>query len=431
MNKSRSQLILLIVTVTSLFLLGAVQIAWIFRSARMQEAQFNHTVDMAMNRIIESLSSQKQLCSEVSRCLMACDSGSCCIAMKNMEEWAGIKNLIQNDLKYYGINLDFEFDIIHLDKAPSLKTVKATYLSETLEKILEQSGYRLLLRFPDKRDFLLAQIGYIFVLSIFLLVIITLSIIMIYRLYKRERKFSEGVVEFINTMAHELRTPLTNISLAVNMISKNNIISGDEKLSSYLNIISTERSKLKEKIDRLLSSSVAESFQVSNTSLFDAAGLTRETVKNFTFMANEKGGEIKTTTEGSYFITRGDPSQFQIMLGNIIDNSLKYCTGKPEIHILLRSAESKLIMEIEDNGPGIPEEFHKKVFDKYFRLPAGKMLKAEGFGLGLYQARQIALQMKGSITLQRGSKNGLKIIITLPVIKPDEQPGEENKDTAR
>ncbi|HPC99465.1 MAG TPA: HAMP domain-containing sensor histidine kinase [Bacteroidales bacterium] len=425
MKKSRTQLVLLLVTVSSLFLLGVMQIAWIFKTARMQEAQFNHTVDMAMNRIIESLSMQQQLCSEVSKCLMACDSGSCCMAMKNMEEWAGIKDVIENDLKYYGIDLDFEFDIVDLNKATSIKPTKATYMSETLEKILEQSGYRLLIRFPEKRDFLLAQIGYIFVLSIFLLLIIFLSIIMIYRLYKREKKFSEGVVDFINTMAHELKTPLTNISLAVNMISKNNKITGDEKLFSYLNILSTERSNLKEKIDRLLSSSFTENGNANYSSVFNAAGLTGETVKNFIFRAHEKGGDIIVTSEGSDFTIKGDPGQFQIMLGNILDNSLKYCTGKPEINILLKSEDGKLILEVADNGPGIPQEYHTKVFEKYFRLPAGEIQKAEGFGLGLYQSRQIARQMKGNITLSAGRVTGLKITITLPIHKNDENRGDK------
>lgn len=426
MKKSRTQLVLLLVTVSSLFLLGVMQIAWIFKTARMQEAQFNHTVDMAMNRIIESLSMQQQLCSEVSKCLMACDSGSCCMAMKNMEEWAGIKDLIENDLKYYGIDLDFEFDIVDLNKATSIKPTKATYMSETLEKILEQSGYRLLIRFPEKRDFLIAQIGYIFVLSIFLLLIISLSIIMIYRLYKREKKFSEGVVDFINTMAHELKTPLTNISLAVNMISKNNKITGDEKLFSYLNILSTERSNLKEKIDRLLSSSFTENGNANYSSVFNAADLTVETVKNFIFRAHEKGGDIIVTSEGSDFTIKGDPGQFQIMLGNILDNSLKYCTGKPEINIMLKPEDGKLILEITDNGPGIPQEYHTKVFEKYFRLPAGEIQKAEGFGLGLYQSRQIARQMKGNITLSAGRVTGLKITITLPIYKNDENRGDKN-----
>jgi len=426
MKKSRTQLILLLITISSLFLLGVMQIAWIFKTARMQEAQFNHTIDMAMNRIIESLSTRKQLCNEVSKCLMACDSGSCCLAMKDMEEWAGIKEVIENDLKFYGINLDFEFDIVDLNRVSSIKPVKATYLSETLEKILEQSGYRLLIRFPEKRDFLLAQIGYIFVLSIFLLLITTLSIIMIYRLYKREKKFSEGVVDFINTMAHELKTPLTNISLAVNMISKNNKIAGDEKLFSYLNIISTERSNLKEKIDHLLSSSITETGEAVNTCIFNAADLTSETVKDFTFRAHEKGGNIIITSEGSDFTIKGDPGQFQIMLGNILDNSLKYCSGKPEINIMLKSTDGKLILEIADNGPGIPEEYHNKVFEKYFRLPAGEIQKAEGFGLGLYQSRQIVRQMKGNITISAGKETGLKIIISLPIYKNDEKPGDKN-----
>jgi len=420
MKKSKAQLIIVLVMLSSLALLAALQISWIIKTARMQEAQFNHTVNTAMNRIIVSLSQKEHLCSEVNRCLKECSPGSCCLAMKNMEEWANIKTVIENDLRLSGINLDFEFDIVDKNTATALKTSRSTYLSETLERILEQSGYRLLIRFPEKKDFLMAQIGYVFVLSIILLLIIALSFIMILRLYKREKQFSSAVVDFINNMAHELKTPLTNISLAVNMISASSKIKSDDKLSSYAGIISSERSKLKEKIDRLLSASFAENGNTENQIVFNALDAIRETAGSFSFPAGEKNGEIKLNSEGSDFRIKGDPARFRIMLGNILDNSLKYSGNAPEVNINLKKSKGNLIIDISDNGPGIPEKYYKKVFEKFFRVPSGNVHKTEGFGLGLYQARQIALQMNGDISISRNTVNGLTVSITIPLAGEDE-----------
>ncbi|NSW93861.1 MAG: HAMP domain-containing histidine kinase [Bacteroidales bacterium] len=417
MKKSHTQLFLLLITLSSLILLASLQIAWIFKTARMQEAQFNHTVDMAMNRIIESLSRQDQLCREVSKCLMKCDSGSCCLVMKDMEQWKDIKKVIENDLQYFGINLDFEFDIVDITSNSAVQNVKGTYLSNTLEKILEQSGYRLLIRFPGKREFLVAQIGYIFVLSIFLLLIISLSILMIYKLYRREKQFSEGVVDFINNMAHELKTPVTNISLAVNMMSKNRKISDDKKLSSYCSIVTAEKSKLSERIDKLLASSFTESGIELKEMVFNPFPVIEETINNYIFQAREKGGNIKLVSEGKEFSLKGDPEQFSIAVGNIIDNSLKYCSNQPEILIHIKSSGDHLIIEISDNGPGIPQEYQKKIFDKYFRIPSGDLQKKEGFGLGLYHSQQIIKKMKGKITVNSMKGNGLKVTIELPLLK--------------
>ncbi len=78
--------------------------------------------------------------------------------MKSREEWADIKSVIKRDSNFYGIGLDFEFDIIKVSDDVSLKPGRNTYLSHNLEEMLEKTGYKLSLRFPEKRDFIIAQI---------------------------------------------------------------------------------------------------------------------------------------------------------------------------------------------------------------------------------------------------------------------------------
>jgi two-component system phosphate regulon sensor histidine kinase PhoR len=421
MKRSKIQIILLLITLSSLVLLAGIQVVWLIKSARMQEAQFNHTVGMAMNRIIESLSNEKNICHEVNKCLMSGESGSCYLMMKNREEWKNIKTVIENDLKFFGINLDFEFDIVDINAEPSFSPGKATYLSNNLEKILEQSGYKLLIRFPGKRDFLIAQIGKVFVFSIILLVVITLSFIMIYRLYRREKQFSASIADFINNMTHEFKTPLTNISLANNMISKSDKVAGDSKLAFYSEIIRTEHSKLRERTDSLLRSSFQENGVITKKIIFDASAVVEESVNSFNIRAIENGGTIKLKKEGENFNIKGDPDQFRIVITNIIDNSLKYCTCAPEILAGIKSQGRHLIIEIEDNGPGIQPEFHNQVFEKYFRVPSGDVHRTDGFGLGLYHARQITIRMGGRIRISGRKAGGLKVTLEFPLVKIDEK----------
>ena len=259
MKNSRFQLILLILTLACLVGLVGIQIAGILKAAQMQEAQFNHSVDMAMNRIIENLSMDQAMCREVSNCLLACKSGSCCKMMRNRKEWVNIDSAIKNDLKYYGINLDFEFDIV--DKKPGLHNQHSNsiYFSSDLEKALQKSGFELSIRFPEKRDFIKAQIGYIFIFSIALLILVTLSFIMIFGFYKKEKKLSENIVDFINNITHEFKTPLTNIALANSMISKAIKVEEDEKLTFYTQVIKSEHQKLKQRVEELLKTSFSES----------------------------------------------------------------------------------------------------------------------------------------------------------------------------
>jgi len=83
--------------------------------------------------------------------------------------------------------------------------------------------------------------------------------------------------------------------------------------------------------------------------------------------------------------------------------------------IILTSADQKLVIVIEDNGPGIPKEYRGKVFEKYFRVPEGNTHSVDGFGLGLYQVRGIILEMKGNIRILNRKEGGLAVSLELPL----------------
>ncbi|MCK7529667.1 MAG: HAMP domain-containing histidine kinase [Marinilabiliales bacterium] len=381
----------------------------------MQEAQFSHSVEMAMNRIVENLSRNEAICSEVNNCLRHGRNESCMLVMKTREEWESMKSLIRQDLDFYGIGLDFEFDIIDSGQATQISQSKNTYLSNSLEEMLEKSGYKLSLRFPEKRDFIIAQMGSIFVFSLLLLFLVTISFIIIYNFYRRERLLSESIVDFVNNMTHEFRTPLTNISLANSMLSKNEKVENDEKLSFYSTVIKTEQAKLNEKVERLLKTDFAEidKFQVPEE--IDAVSVADNIAETFRVQVEQKGGQIIIEKKGSRFIVTGNIDLFHIALGNLVDNAVKYAGQPPEIIIRLSSSESRVVIEIDDNGPGIPKEYRDKVFDKYFRVPAGNTHNVDGFGLGLYQVKGIISKMRGNIRIVNRKEGGLSVIIELPL----------------
>ena len=174
MKRSRAQLMILLLALGALIALTAIQFSWILKAARMQEAQFNHSVEMAMMRIVETLSGNEAICSEVNNCLKHGGNESCMLVMKTREEWESMKSLIRKDLNFYGIGLDFEFDIVSSDLPANIPRPKNTYFSNGLEEMLEKSGYRLSLRFPEKRDFIIAQMGDIFIFSLLLLFLVTI-----------------------------------------------------------------------------------------------------------------------------------------------------------------------------------------------------------------------------------------------------------------
>ncbi|MBE0676459.1 MAG: HAMP domain-containing histidine kinase [Bacteroidales bacterium] len=416
MKNSRIQLTVLILALCALIALTAIQFSWIVKSARMQEAQFNHSVEMAMNRIVENLSQNEAICTEVNNCLRHGRHESCLIVMKTREEWADIKSVIKNDLNYYGIELDFEFDIIDANSENVTTQARNTYLSTNLEEMLEKSGYKLSLRFPEKRDFIIAQIGDIFIFSLLLLLLVTLSFFMIYNLYRKEKLVSQGTIDFVNNVTHEFKTPLTNISLANSMMAKSQKVENDEKLSFYSKIIRTEQVKLNEKVEKLLKTSFADIGKAQPPEEIDAASVAKDVAETFRVQVEQKGGTIEVKKSGDHFKVIGNMDLFLIALGNLIDNAIKYSDKQPVILVNLSSSDSRLSIEINDNGPGIPREYRDKVFVKYFRVPSGNIHNIDGFGLGLYQVKGIIAKMRGNIRVLNRKEGGLKVVIELPIV---------------
>jgi two-component system phosphate regulon sensor histidine kinase PhoR len=415
MKKAGIQLTVLIMAFAALLALTAIQFSWILKAARMQEAQFNHSVEMAMNRIVENISRNEAICSEVNNCLRLGRHESCMIVMKTREEWESIKSLIRQDLDFYAIDLDFEFDIIDAGQAGMIPQAKNTYLSTGLEQMLERSGYKLVIRFPDKRDFILAQIGDIFIFSLLLLFLISISFIIIYRFYRRERMLSESIVDFVNNVTHEFKTPLTNISLANSMLSKNEKVEKDERLAFYSSVIRTEQAKLNEKVERLLKTDFADLQNSQLPEEIDTVEVAENVAETFRVQVEQKGGHLMIEKNGGPYFVTGNIDLFHIALVNLVDNAVKYSGRSPEIVIRLAATDQRLSIEVRDNGPGIPREYRDRVFEKYFRVPGGNPESAEGFGLGLYQVRGIISRMKGNIRIMNRKEGGLSVTIDLPL----------------
>jgi two-component system, OmpR family, phosphate regulon sensor histidine kinase PhoR len=415
MNTKRSpvQLYLLILTFICLIFLVGIQIKWIVKAAQIQETQFNRSVTMAMNRIVENLARDQEICNEVTNCLRE-GTKSCMLMMKNRTEWANMGTVIRNDLRFYGIDLDFEFDIV--DKALNSGTDKKSnvYFTSNFESVLNQAGYELKIRFPDKSDFIKAQIGYIFICSIVLLLLVSVSFLLIFRYYRREKRLTENIVDIINNMTHEFRTPLTNIALANSMIGKNEFVEKDEKLSSYTKVIRTEHNRLKSKVEELLKTSFSESVKVISNEIINISEVTSNIIETYSVQLKSKNGKVILHKPEKDLFVKGNIDSFHIALGNLLDNAIKYNSGSPEIHITLRSADNLNIIEISDNGIGIPREYQSRIFDKYFRIPTGDVHNSDGFGLGLYYVNEIICGMGGRIKVSGSPGKGTKFTIEIP-----------------
>jgi len=278
-----------------------------------------------------------------------------------------------------------------------------------------KNGWALKLIFPEKKQFIMAEMGTLFITSVILILIVlvmfwrtTLSLI-------REKKISEHTTDFLNNMTHEFKTPLTNIALAGKMIIKDSTSKQEDKIKHYSGIILEENAKLKLQVEQVLSMTALERGEIPlRKSELDFHELINDSLKYISIQIENKQGNLKLNLDADKFIVMGDKTHLTNAMCNLIDNAIKYSKGKPELSIQTSAVAENLIVIVSDKGIGIEKEYQKKIFDKYFRVPTGDVHDVKGFGLGLAYIKKIIELHGGTIELQSEKGKGTTFTITLP-----------------
>jgi signal transduction histidine kinase len=203
--------------------------------------------------------------------------------------------------------------------------------------------------------------------------------------------------EFINNMTHELKTPVTTIGIALESLSKYNMIEEPGLKEEYLRLASSETKRLEELIVRVLDHSLLEDTDSTKFTETDLNMLIAEVADTFRpRMENKESIGLDLFPDGIMIFC--DPLLMRGVIFNLVDNSLKYSKPSPVVKIITRIEGNAAIVEVNDNGPGIPEEYREKIFEKFFRLPSHNIHNIKGYGLGLSFALLVMKKHGGTIS---------------------------------
>ncbi len=219
--------------------------------------------------------------------------------------------------------------------------------------------------------------------------------------------------EFIGNITHELKTPVATLSVAIESLNKYNLKNEPRLLEEYLKLASLETRRLEELINRVLDHTMLQNgMQQLNKVVSDINSLITEVTEIMpqTF----PGGSIEFFPSKEQLQLAVDPLFFKGAIINLIDNSLKYCDKEPHIKIISYRKGNTAIIEVNDNGPGIPEEYHNRIFEKFFRIPAENVHNVKGYGLGLSFVAQVIELHSGTVKVHNLNP-GCSFMITLPI----------------
>jgi two-component system OmpR family sensor kinase len=203
--------------------------------------------------------------------------------------------------------------------------------------------------------------------------------------------------QMVGAIAHDLRTPLTRLAFRLDDLPHPLSEKVDADIQEMKSMISAALDFIRdrslrgqhERLDfRLLVESVVD----------DQSDL----------------GHDVTLQAGTPITIGGSRLSLRRMIVNLVDNALKY--GE-RARLRLRTANDRCVLEVDDDGPGIPEQLQEQVFEPFFRLETSRNRDTGGIGLGLAAVRAIVLEHGGEITLGNRKGGGLRVTVSLPVAR--------------
>ena len=228
-----------------------------------------------------------------------------------------------------------------------------------------------------------------------------------FRSLKAQIKLSALKDDFISNMSHELKTPIATVKIALEALNTFNVIDDPKRGREYLGMASAEMDRLELLATRVLNTSLLDSKRIYlQQESYDLKKLVEEVIHGMQLRINGQGAKVSFDATGSSFVILMDKLHMQGVLVNLIDNSLKYGQAPVNVSIKLTERNGKVQLSHTDNGPGIPEEYREKVFEKFFRVPTGNRHDTRGHGLGLSYAAQVMRQHNGSINVNNVASGG-------------------------
>lgn len=295
-----------------------------------------------------------------------------------------------------------------------------TYSHPIEGTMIEACGCQLFLHL-QLRDFLphlLVRLWVLLALTGLGLSLLLTGFIMLVRKVRRERRLVAVKNDFINTLTHELKTPVFSSSLLLRLL-REAIISGHaEKGMDYLDKLVQENEHLKVQIEQVLELASLEQplYQLEREPL-NLQHWLEEVSTSFLAKVEAAGGQLGYKYNAPPGILEVDAGHLTNALNNLLDNALKYSNEPPVITVTLGLKGQNVVLEVQDNGPGIPEDKQDEVFQKFSRLHQGHV---QGFGLGLSYVKQIARLHEGEAGVRNHIKGGAVFWIQIPGFKPEE-----------
>lgn len=217
---------------------------------------------------------------------------------------------------------------------------------------------------------------------------------------------------FSHNAAHEFRTPLAVLKTRIGLFRKKGDMS-PQAVQEFVRTVEGEVDRLSAIVGSLLELTNLEQNRCEEQ--VPADGLLREAAEEVAVQARARQISLRLAAEPCE--VTGDRAMLRQAVFNLVENAVKYSPDGSEVQLIARRGEDCVILEVTDQGPGIPEELQERVFEPFFRVDDARSRQQGGAGLGLALVRAIVEAHGGTVCVEENDGGGSRFVVKLPAAR--------------
>ena len=239
------------------------------------------------------------------------------------------------------------------------------------------------------------------------LALILVGAVFVYRAVRRQINMQQQQQNFMMAITHELKTPIAVAQLNLETMLKYQL--DENRTQKLLQMTLQELKRLNDLANNVLVSSQLEDgrYKISREEI-DLSALVRNSIQEFKVRFPDWNWEMELQEETDII---GDSLLLEIMVNNLLENAVKYSPKGKMIKARVYKKDSSVLLEVSDEGPGIPDDEKPKIFQKFYRIGNEQTRTKKGTGLGLYLCRKIAEDHNADILVTDNSPAGSNFIV--------------------
>ena len=231
----------------------------------------------------------------------------------------------------------------------------------------------------------------------------------------REIRRNEQHDSFINAVTHELKTPVASIRLYLQTLQSREL--DDAKRREFYRIMLEDSDRLLHTIEQVLRAGATGSIlRRSARTRLDLAQIARECVELARTRFHLGPDALEYVERAPHAIVLGDGDELKAAVWNLIDNAVKYSPADVKVRVELEELpQQRVAIRVTDQGVGISPAELKRIFKRFYRIPASVAVRTKGTGLGLFIVRSVARKHGGrAFAESAGQGRGSTFTLLLP-----------------